>query len=78
MESVFTIDISQLVGKDYAPMADDMARFVIIQMVIQTLLFTMDSKQFPIFSADFALLLLFIIAGVMFYWLVFKRLLSFK
>ena len=77
MESIFTFKISHALGPEYLPMADDIARFVMIQLVIQTLLFTMDSKAFPLFSADFVLLLMFIIAGVMFYHLVFKRFVQF-
>lgn len=77
-DAVFTINVSQTLGKDYIGMAEDISRFLVIQIVIQVLLFTMDGKQFPLFSSDFALLLLFITAGVMFYWLVLRRIVSFK
>lgn len=77
MESIFTFKISHALGPQYVPMADDIARFVMIQVVIQTLLFTLDSKAFPIFSADFILLIMFIVSGVMFYHLVFKKLVQF-
>lgn len=77
-QAIYTIDITKSWGKDYVMMMDDIARFVAIQSTIQLLLFTMDGSVFPFFSADFLLLLLFIIIGVMFYHLVVKKLVVFK
>ena len=71
-KALFTLNVSKLLGSEYTPMMDDMARFVIIQLIIQLMLFTLDGKAFPLFSTDFALLLMFIVVGVMFYWLVFR------
>jgi hypothetical protein len=38
----------------------------------------MDPERYRIFSLDFMLLLLFISLGVTSYWLIFKRIVSFK
>lgn len=76
-EAVYKIDISSLWGKEYVTMMDDIARFVAIQFMIQLLLFTMDGSSFPFFSADFLLLLMFIVIGVMFYHLVIIRIVTF-
>ena len=77
-ESLYVIDISKRIGPEYVNMMNDIARFVTIQVVIQVMLFTMDGKAFPFFSADFLLLTIFIIVGVMAYWLVLKKLIAFR
>lgn len=75
--AIFTVDISKRFGAEYVAMFDDVSRFVAIQIVIQLLLYTMDGNMFPFFSADFLLLILFIVIGVMFYHLVVKRFVRF-
>ena len=77
-ETIWTIDITNKIGKEYVAMMNDIARFVTIQFTIQLLLFTMDGKSFSMFTLDFILLLMFITVGVMFYWLVIRKLVSFK
>lgn len=76
--SVYEVDITNKFGKEYVGMFNDLARFIVIQIGIQTMLYTMDSEKFSIFSADFFMLLMFITIGVLFYWLVFKKVVSFK
>ena len=77
MESVWNIDITSKIGPEYSEMFNDMLRFATIQVVIQIMLVLMDSKRFSFFSVDFLLLLLFVMIGVMFYWLVIKKLVIF-
>lgn len=76
--AIFQVDITSRFGPEYVPMLHDLARFTVIQIGIQVMLYTMDSDRFAILSADFAVLLLFIMVGVLFYWLVFKRVIDFK
>jgi hypothetical protein len=78
MESIFTINVSEKLGPEYLFMVNDIARFVTIQIVIQLLLCTMNGQMFPFFSTDFLLLLLFIILGVLFYWLVVQKVIKFE
>lgn len=77
-QAVYEIDVTNRFGKEYVGMFNDLARFLVIQIGIQTMLYTMDSEKFSIMSGDFAMLLLFITIGVFFYWLVFKKVVSFK
>lgn len=77
MESVWNVDISSKIGPEYSEMFNDMLRFATIQVAIQIMLVLMDSKRFSFFSVDFFLLLLFVLIGVMFYWLVIKKLVVF-
>ena len=76
MTSVYKIHISSIFGTEYIDMFNDLARFIVIQIGIQTMLYSMDSR-FSIFSSDFLILLMFISAGVLFYWLVFRKLIEF-
>lgn len=76
--SLYEINVSKLVGSEYVGMFNDMARFITIQIAIQLMLYTMSPNKFGFFTADFMMLLLFIVIGVMLYWLVFKKIVSFK
>jgi hypothetical protein len=76
--SVYTIDITNVIGPEYIPMMNDIVRFVAIQTILQLLLFTTDACSFPFFSPDFLLLVLFIAIGVMFYHLVLLKIVTFK
>lgn len=73
--SLYVIDVPK---KEYLPMIDDIARMVMIQFSIQLLLFATNPEENQFFSADFILLLIYIVLGVCLYWLVFKRLVIFK
>lgn len=73
--SLYVVDVPK---KEYLPMIDDIARMVMIQFSIQLLLFATNPEENQFFSADFILLLIYIVLGVCLYWLVFKRLVLFK
>ena len=75
--SVYVVDITKHIGPEYIEMCNDIARFIIIQVAIQTMLYTMNPDRFHFFTADFFMLLMFIVIGVLLYWLVFKRIVSF-
>ena len=78
MTSLYEIDISSKIGNDYIPMMEDLLRFITIQVAIQFMLYSTSPSQFKMFSADFFMLLLFITIGVLFYWLILKKLIAFK
>lgn len=73
--SLYVIDVPK---KEYLPMIDDIARMIMIQFSIQLLLFATNPEENQFFSADFILLLIYIVLGVCLYWLVFKRLVIFR
>lgn len=76
--SLYEINISDMLGSsEYIGMVDDLVRFWSIQIMIQLMLMLMDPDHYMLFSSDLFILLLFITIGVMFYWLVFKKLVSF-
>jgi len=77
-DSIFTFNVSNHLGTEYIDMFNDMARFVVIQLAIQLMLVTLDPPKYSFFSLDFLLLVIFIVIGVMLYYLVFRKLVSFK
>ena len=76
MES--SLYIFELPNPEYKPLIDDIARMVIIQFTLQFLYFINGPGDNPFFSADFFLLLIYVVLGVCVYWLVFKKLILFK
>lgn len=76
--SLFEIDISNTLGSDYVEMCNDITRFIMIQVGIQIMLSTTDPERFPFFTNEFFILLMFIIIGVMIYWLVLRKIITFK
>jgi hypothetical protein len=78
IDSIYNIKVSELVGAEYVGMFNDMARFMIIQISIQFLLMTIDPNAYSILSGDFIVLLMFIVVGVMCYWLLFRKIVSFS
>jgi hypothetical protein len=76
--SIYQVHISKFLGSpEYIGMADDAFRLVVIQGSIQLMLVLMDPAKYQMFSADFAVLLMFVIIGCLFYWLVFKKIVTF-
>lgn len=78
MTSLYELDITNLIGKEYVPMMEDLMRFITIQVCIQFMLYSTSPSHFKMFSADFFMLLLFIVVGVLFYWLILRKLIAFK
>lgn len=73
MDSLYVVDVPY---KEYIPMVDDMLRVVCIQVAIQLMLFASGESQF--FTAEFVMLVIYIVLGVALYWLVAKKLLVLK
>lgn len=74
MEALYTIKLS---NPEYVSMVDDIVRMVLIQVTIQFLYF-INNPDTGFFTADFFLLVLYIVLGVCVYWLIFKKLIVFK
>jgi hypothetical protein len=78
--AVFTVPVSGLFGggTEYAAMAADAVRMMCIQVTIQLMVYL--SSEDPLvgfFTSDFLLLLLYILLGVMLYWLALRKLVTF-
>jgi hypothetical protein len=69
--AMFTVPLSKLVGPEYLPLANDLVRMICIQVTIQLMIF-LGSDGGAFFTAEFMLLLIYIVMGVLLYWLVVR------
>ena len=74
--SLFTVDITNKFGEDAAWAINDIMRMLSIQFTVQALLFFNDPQCRAFFSAEFVLLTLYVIMGVLFYWLILRRIIQ--
>lgn len=75
MESLYTVNVP---NKDYIEFINDIIRMVTIQISIQFLFYINNPNAVEFFSADFFLMLIYIILGICVYWLIIKKLVIFK
>lgn len=75
-ETLWSMRITEYFGKDTNIMFDDIIRMVLIQITIQ-LMFYMSCEDRAFFTEEFFLLVLYIILGILLYWLVFKKAIKF-
>ena len=74
---LYTIDLTKSIGSEYAGMIEDILRMVSLQLTIQVMLYFGNATD-KIFTEDLFVLMLYIVLGVMFFWLVVKSLVTFK
>lgn len=75
--SLYNVDVSSTVGKDYIPLFEDIVRMVCIQFTIQLMLYFSGSDS-GLFTMELLCITAYVILGVMLYWLVFKHLICFR
>jgi hypothetical protein len=68
----------QIPNKEYVDVIDDVVRMVTIQLSIQFLYYLNNSENVALFSADFVLLVIYMILGILFYRLVLRKMIVFK
>lgn len=73
---LFEVNISEVFGKDLAPIANDFMRMLCIQLAMQVLVASSSSAK--VFTTEFFMLLLYVAIGVMLYWAVIRKLVVFK
>lgn len=69
-----TLRVSDALGADVAWALNDAARMLAIQFTVQLLMYFNDPRCDTFFSLDFVLLSLYIVLGVMVYWLILRQL----
>ena len=74
----FLLDISNRIGQEYVVMFDDFLRMAVIQCTLQLMMYLSNPATTAFLSAEFVLLLIYVLIGVALYWLVFRNLLAFK
>lgn len=76
-----TVPITQRLGAEYVPLFHDALRMLCIQATIQLMSHLSQEDAIvsrPLLSADFIMLLLYVVLGVMLYWLAVRRLIAFE
>lgn len=76
--TLFTYDITNYFGKEYVDVFYDVSRLLVIQIVIQFLMYMTDNEKHQFFSTDFIVMSIYIVLGVLMYWLIFKKIIHFK
>lgn len=74
---LFTVDLKQSIGSEYAGLIEDVIRMISLQLTIQVMLY-FGSATDKIFTEDLFVLMFYIVLGVAFFWLVIKSLVSFR
>ena len=76
--ALFQWRVSSLLGEEYVPVFEDALRMLCIQATIQLMSFmsSPDSERPAFFTSEFMLLIIYVLLGVMLYWLVLRRLLG--
>lgn len=69
---MYKLSVGSRLGKEYVPVVEDIARTLIIQIVVQALLAVIDPDA-GFFSPVFWLILGYIILGILCYHLLFKK-----
>lgn len=75
--AMYNLQVSELFGRDAPWMFQDILRMLCIQFMIQAGA-AFSEPSFPFWSAEFVTLLLYIVLGVMLYWLVVRKVLAGK
>lgn len=71
--ALLTWDVSSRLGSiEYVKLMDDVFRMLAIQLTIQALMYFSGDAE-SMFTRDFLCLLLYIVLGVLLYWLVVKK-----
>ena len=79
-DALVDLKVSETIGDEYVPLADeyvpladDTLRMLTLQIIIQFMLSLRDSKQYSMLNEGFFELLFYIVLGLMFYWLVIRK-----
>jgi heme/copper-type cytochrome/quinol oxidase subunit 4 len=75
MDSFYIINVP---NKEYIELINDICRMIIIQITVQFLFFINSPSEVEFFAAEFILLVIYIVLAVCLYWLIFRKLVTFK
>lgn len=76
-QSLFVVRLEDTIGREYAPVVEDIFRMICIQFTIQLMLYFSGSAA-GVFTMDLLCIIAYVVMGVMLYWLVFRSVVSFK
>ena len=73
-DTLYVLSLSRYLGDDYVTYAEDVMRMVTIQCIIQVMYYMRDPSLGALINTTVIELLLYIVLGVSFYWLVVRKL----
>ena len=73
-DTLYVLSMSTYLGPDYVMYVDDVMRMVTIQCIIQIMYFLRDPSLGALINTSFVELVLYVVLGVSFYWLVVRKL----
>lgn len=78
VSTLWKAPFSKWLGPEYVPLVQDVLRMTCIQAMIQVMvsLGSGGAGLGALFTSEFALLLIYVILGVMLYWLVVRRIVA--
>ena len=74
---MYTLELSKYINPEYLPLINDLSRMIAIQVVIHLMYFFRAPSIATLFSGAFFELLLYVVLGVMSYWLVVRKFVAF-
>lgn len=74
-KTLFSIDVSSVLGEDFAHIVNDFMRMVCIQVAVQLLVVSSGGE---FFTAQFFMILMYVAIGVMLYWAVIRKIVAFR
>ena len=77
-DTLYAIDVSRHLGQDAVYALSDVARMLSIQFTVQALLFFNDPLCDAFLSAEFFLMAMYVVLGVLVYWLIVRRIVRFR
>ena len=77
-DSIFNFDISDKFGTDVAWALNDIVRMLSIQFTMQLLLCINGPDDASFFSEEFILMSVYIVLGILLYWLIIRRLVQWR
>jgi hypothetical protein len=74
--SYFVVNLDETIGREYAPVVEDIFRMICVQFTIQLMLYFSGSTT-SLITMDLACIVAYVIMGVLLYWLVFRSIVKF-
>jgi hypothetical protein len=72
------LNVSEMFGEDAANALNDVLRMFFIQFTVQILLYFNDPNCSAFMTSEFILLSMYILMGVLVYWLIIRKIIQFE
>ena len=74
--SFFNFKVTESFGEDAAWALNDVMRMLAIQFTVQALMYFNDPNSRSFFTGEFVLMTLYVVLGVLVYWLIIRRIIQ--